>query len=41
MVRIDLAKNIMATPLLVRCKSLGPNAAMCNATILVCAIGFF
>ena len=37
-VRIDLAKNIMTTPLKVRCKTLcRPNAAACNATILVCA----
>ena len=34
-VRIDMAKNIMATPLKVRCKTLcRPNAAACNATIL-------
>ena len=41
-IRIDLAKNIMATPLKVRCKTLcRPNAAECNATILVCAKSFF
>ena len=42
-VRIDLAKNIFATPQYkVSCKSLyRPNAAACNATILVCAIRFF
>ena len=40
-VRIDLAKNIKATPLKVRCKTLcRPNAAACNATILVCAKSF-
>ena len=41
-VKIDLTKNILATPLYkVRCKSLyRPNAAACNATILVCAIPF-
>ena len=40
-VRIDLAKNIMTTPLKVRCKTLcTPNAAACNATILVCAKRF-
>ena len=33
-VRIDLAKNIMATSLKVRCKTLcRPNAVVCNATI--------
>ena len=42
-VRIDLAKNILATPQYkVRCKSLyRPNAAACNTKILVCAIRFF
>ena len=40
-VRIDLVKNIMTTPLKVRCKTLSwPNAAACNTTILVCAKRF-
>ena len=37
-VRIDLAKNMVATPLAIRCKALcRPNAVACNATILVWA----
>ena len=42
-VRIDLAKNIMATSLKVRCKTLcRPNAVVCNAcNDLVCAKSFF
>ena len=41
-VRIDLAKNIMATPPKVRCKALcRSNAAACNATILEFAKSFF
>ena len=41
-VRIDLAKNIMAKPLKVRCKTpCRPHAAACNGTILVCAKSFF
>lgn len=40
--RKDLAKNIMATSLKVRCKTLcRSNAAACNATILVCAKSIF